>query len=377
MGIFGFLNKNKGLINRANDGDLQAQLELGKTNFDKGKRNIAKLEDALKWYEAALKQAPENKEAKNSLLQVLFYWGNECIKDGNSHKAKELFGKILSVDQNNSEAKKSLLSLLSNTLESLIKSGETDEAKQLIDEIFQIDPNHSEAKKAVISVNNVIEQVEEDIDYVSNLNEEINSPDSAISMFAKFYLRLYYSIGSKKKENGFEKRQYFIKVLERKVQEGDIDAMLLKAAHCIDGYSINEGLKWLRNALTKLDEDDAVNYANGLAEIANDSTTYLGENLDENSKKLLLKISFALLEALAEIGNVRALYNAACCWDSGEGTSKDAYKAFEYYKKAAENGHPAAMYNLAVCYNNGEGTSQNLSLARQWESRAREAGYEG
>ena len=58
-----------------------------------------------------------------------------------------------------------------------------------------------------------------------------------------------------------------------------------------------------------------------------------------------------------------AQYNLALLYYTGRGTTKDAKKAAEWYRRAADAGHPEAQYNLGLLYMEGEGVERDYDEA--------------
>jgi TPR repeat protein len=52
----------------------------------------------------------------------------------------------------------------------------------------------------------------------------------------------------------------------------------------------------------------------------------------------------------ADGGHIRAMHNAAYCYQSGTGVAKDLNAAVKYYTQAAEAGSARSQYNLAMAY---------------------------
>jgi TPR repeat protein len=57
-------------------------------------------------------------------------------------------------------------------------------------------------------------------------------------------------------------------------------------------------------------------------------------------------------------------------YESGRGVTKDAARAFGWFRKAAELGNPNAQVNLALMYETGRGVGQNIGEARRWLGKA-------
>ena len=57
-------------------------------------------------------------------------------------------------------------------------------------------------------------------------------------------------------------------------------------------------------------------------------------------------------------------------YDNGEGVTKDAVKAVEWYQKAAGQGYAIAQYNLGLMYHIGIGVTQDAVKAVEWYRKA-------
>jgi hypothetical protein len=78
---------------------------------------------------------------------------------------------------------------------------------------------------------------------------------------------------------------------------------------------------------------------------------------------------------LAEQGDAQAQYNLGIMHLEGEGVTRSARKAAEWFHKAGKQNHAAAQYNLATLYANGQGVAKNPKLMLTWLRFAAEQGY--
>lgn len=69
-------------------------------------------------------------------------------------------------------------------------------------------------------------------------------------------------------------------------------------------------------------------------------------------------------------GDSKAQYNVGWCYDTGNGTETNEYKAFEWYMKAAQQGLPNAQYNVGLYYHIGHGTEKDPTKAFEWTKKA-------
>jgi uncharacterized protein len=74
----------------------------------------------------------------------------------------------------------------------------------------------------------------------------------------------------------------------------------------------------------------------------------------------------------ADAGHIRAMHNAAYCYQSGTGVAKDLNIAVKYYSTAAEAGSARSQYNLAMAY----GELGQTEKAYFWMRVAQARGFE-
>ena len=84
---------------------------------------------------------------------------------------------------------------------------------------------------------------------------------------------------------------------------------------------------------------------------------------------------FEETKALAEQGDIDALYKLGNIYRMGDGVPRDAVEAVKWYRLAAENGKAWAGYNLGVMYSFGDGVPENDAEAVKWYRLAAEQGY--
>lgn len=84
----------------------------------------------------------------------------------------------------------------------------------------------------------------------------------------------------------------------------------------------------------------------------------------------LPKEEFAETKKKADAGNAIAQLNLGGMYAFGNGVSKDAAKAVEWWQKAAAQGDDAAQYNLGLMYAGGAGVPKDASKAVEWWQKA-------
>lgn len=72
------------------------------------------------------------------------------------------------------------------------------------------------------------------------------------------------------------------------------------------------------------------------------------------------------VQVLADNGHSAATEIMGIMYRSGQGTPKDAAKAFSYLQKAADQGRPLAEHHLGIMYFMGEGVTQDLVKSMVW-----------
>ncbi|KAK8896208.1 hypothetical protein M9Y10_014103 [Tritrichomonas musculus] len=122
-----------------------------------------------------------------------------------------------------------------------------------------------------------------------------------------------------------------IKILEKRVKQGDADAQYLLGA-C---YALGQGVSQ--------DKQKAVQY---------------------------------YTEA-AEQGNLNATYALAACYSYGKGVAADKKKAFEFYLKAAKEGHDKSQFAVGHFYDFGQGIlTPDHKMALEWYKKAAAQGHQ-
>lgn len=84
--------------------------------------------------------------------------------------------------------------------------------------------------------------------------------------------------------------------------------------------------------------------------------------------------AYPLLEKAAKAGNADAQFMVGNLYLWGEGTSKNAATAAQWYRKSAVQGHAKAQSNLAILYENGDGVKQDYQQTIKLYSAAAEQG---
>jgi TPR repeat protein/serine/threonine protein kinase len=96
---------------------------------------------------------------------------------------------------------------------------------------------------------------------------------------------------------------------------------------------------------------------------------YNGEGVAQDYNKAVYWYTKAVEQGLAF-----AQFNLGFCYDNGSGVAQDYQKAVYWYTKAAEQGHAVAQCILGTRYYNGEGVAQDYNKAVYWYTKAAEQG---
>lgn len=78
--------------------------------------------------------------------------------------------------------------------------------------------------------------------------------------------------------------------------------------------------------------------------------------------------------ALADIGDVKAMFALAECYAKGEGVAQNEAEAVEWYRKAARKSHVESMVKLGEAYEYGRGVPKDEIEALKWFTDAADSG---
>ncbi|MBV1879456.1 MAG: SEL1-like repeat protein [Pseudomonadales bacterium] len=88
------------------------------------------------------------------------------------------------------------------------------------------------------------------------------------------------------------------------------------------------------------------------------------------------KAAFSAFHKLSTEGNIQATAILALMHKFGEGTQKNASKAFELYLRAAKAGDPLAQFHTGIMFAQGQGVEQNLQQGFSWLRKAEQQGFD-
>ena len=95
-----------------------------------------------------------------------------------------------------------------------------------------------------------------------------------------------------------------------------------------------------------------------------------------NGVKLDVKKAVKYCQMAADLGYASAQYMMGQCYDYGEGVAQDDAEAVRLYKLAAEQGYTHAEYSLGIIYGSGKGVTRDAAEATRWIERAAAKGCE-
>ena len=206
---------------------------------------------------------------------------------------------------------------------------------------------------------------------ISSINA--NATDGRASWLRhNYYVRKFKSLALEA-SNLQEFKEVYRKYLHEKMQQGDLDAMVLlgeylKNSGSNDYYTHDDIQKTAKKYLESASERGHA-YASYLLSqqyrmtLSPNNAKYYAENRPENYK--------FYIERSAKQGNRTALCILAYNHQYGkEGYPEDAKKAFELYSLSAEQDYPYATCNVGDKYEHGAGVELNYEKAFEYYQRA-------
>jgi TPR repeat protein len=113
----------------------------------------------------------------------------------------------------------------------------------------------------------------------------------------------------------------------------------------------------MRSALKKAEQKYAKHHKQDEKETAVELPE-LGEKMSKQQREHCF--------ALAENGDLEALFRVGWMYEHGMNVPRDQAKAAQYYERAAELGHTSAQYSLALLYSTGLGVERDERLFFHW-----------
>jgi tetratricopeptide (TPR) repeat protein len=84
--------------------------------------------------------------------------------------------------------------------------------------------------------------------------------------------------------------------------------------------------------------------------------------------------AYICYEKAIQYKHIKAFTNAGFCLLTGQGTTQDKAKAYQYFLQAANGKHARGAHNLAKMLEAGDGIPKNLSEALRWYEEALKLG---
>ena len=97
----------------------------------------------------------------------------------------------------------------------------------------------------------------------------------------------------------------------------------------------------------------------------------------EEARQVLATLNWSRSSTAAELGNLDAMSELACCFRDGEGTTVDYAQAMRWVRRAADQGDAHAMNTVANLYAHGQGVPVDSAESVRWFERAAAAGSDG
>jgi TPR repeat protein len=290
------------ILKKAEQGDAEAQYQIGKRYSAIGQDVKQDFKEAVKWFSKAAEQGYADAQ---SILGFMYLFG-------------------VGVEQNSKEAIKWY----------------TRAAEQ----------GHAEAQCHLGSmyfggINGVERNSKEAIKWCTKAAEQGNAK-------AQYYLALRYSNGSGVKQDKNEAVKWYTKAAE----QGHATAQYNLGLIYYDGKGViqdhKEAFKWFAKSAEQGDASAQFNLG---------VMYYNGEGVTQDHKE-----AFKWFTKAAEQGNSDAQFNLGSMCSNGEGVKQDPKEAVKWYTKAAEQGNSNAQFNLGGMYGCGEGVIEDYIEAYKW-----------
>jgi TPR repeat protein len=162
--------------------------------------------------------------------------------------------------------------------------------------------------------------------------------------------------------------------LDRAAENGSLDAQVLLGASYLSGVKLPKtpqlASKYLLQAAQQHNAPGSLRNSQAMAQYWIASMYEQGNGLEKSHEKAI-----QFLQLAANSGNATAQYDLAGLYNDGTGgMTKDKTHACELFDKAAAQGHVKAMHNAAYCFQVGEGGQKDENKAIDYYRRAAESG---
>jgi TPR repeat protein len=104
------------------------------------------------------------------------------------------------------------------------------------------------------------------------------------------------------------------------------------------------------------------------------STGRMGFSRDESRAREIAATVIDDIQALADDGDVEAVFLMGTAYDEALGVENDYREAMRWYRRAADVGHVLAAHNVGNMYRDGRGVEVDHEAAAEWWIRAARAG---
>lgn len=104
------------------------------------------------------------------------------------------------------------------------------------------------------------------------------------------------------------------------------------------------------------------------------STGRMGFRRNESRARGIAATVIDEIRALADDGDVEAIFLMGTAYDEALGVEKDFGEAMRWYRQAADVGHVLAAHNVGNMYRDGRGVEVDHEAAAEWWIRAARAG---
>ena len=318
---------------KAENGDLSAQYELG-AYYLTGTATVPQdLEKAVYWIKKAAEKGYLNAQLQLAMCSEYGQGVPQSIDDA-------VFWYKQAAEQGNATAQNSLGALYYNRLKEYDKAFYyyTLAAKQnftpaLYNAGYCKMNAHGTEKDAVVAIK-----------YWRQAIEQNNYPHACYALANEFVT------GTNIKANPDSAFLYF----EKAAIQGHELAMLSLALCHSQGKGTPKNMAEAENWLKKTIEQHG--NAIAMASLAN-----IYENKPSKREE-----AFELYKKSAEAGYMQATVNLGNCYLQGIGTKRNQQEAFKCFSDAANNGNAYGQFCLGMCYRNGNGIPQNELMAIKW-----------
>lgn len=342
------------LLELAQSGDLDAQLEAGKRYWNASPRNE---EEAGHWFKAAIRNCPNDPEA--NYRAACYYLDRDSKTDDRPAQpvwrsrsvttdAEEAVLYLRNAAQQGHAGAQVLLGQCYENAQGFPHS-DPEAAFDLYRQAAQ--QHHAEGLYHLGRCYENRIGTDEDLSEALYCYKEAaiqNHLDAQCAM-ARFYLKGYVV------KFDYDRA---VRIYEELVEQGHVQAMV-ELANCFSThYSTGAGEEHpAKTEKAQALYERAANLGSTTAMIK------LGEHLYG-------KDSISWLTRAAEAGDVEAQYKLAQQYHWGKDTQQNPQEAFRWYLAAAKQGHSWATAELVDCYANGFGAQENMDEAWFWSNRA-------